>query len=80
MDLRSCIEKMEQEKTGNILKHKFSTDNGGYSHTSGSTSKNLDTRSDNFYISGEKIVHLTTMELLNAIPYREMKNLLFLLK
>lgn len=54
MDLRPCIEKMEQEKTGNILKHKFSTDNGGYSHTSGSTSKKLDTRSDKFYINGEK--------------------------
>ncbi len=54
MDLRPCITEMEQEKVGNILKHRFSTDNGGYSHTSGSTSKNLDTRNDDFYINGEK--------------------------
>lgn len=54
LDLLPCVQKMEDEELGNVVKHYFATDDGAFNYTAGSSTLRKDARKDEFFEKGMK--------------------------
>lgn len=54
LNLLPCVQKMEDEELGNVVKHYFATEDGAYTYTAGSSTLRKDARKDEFFEKGMK--------------------------
>ncbi|TCB81664.1 hypothetical protein [Acinetobacter sp. ANC 4173] len=53
-NLLPCVQKMEDEELGNVVKHYFATEDGAFNYTAGSSTLRKDARKDEFFEKGMK--------------------------